>query len=279
MTGYGVFVRVAALVGLLGVYAASAIAVPVTWTLSGATFTDGGTASGYFVYDADTDTLSTFSVVTAAGNTVAFPATTYDLSTAFGSIDSSGAGTIGTVLTIGNPPPGPGQRPLRMPAVSALSDAGGSVALNLLSPYQGECYNCNPYRFFNAGNLVGTVAPAITSASSANFTLSTAGSFSVVATGTPTPALTISGILPGGIHFVDHGDGTATLSGTPTQSGVFVLVIAASNGSGLNATQSFTLNIALMNQAPALGLPGILALILLLLASACRWRMSRKRCG
>ena len=46
---------------------AVALADPVTWTLSGATFDDGGTASGSFVYDADTDTYSSVQITTTAG--------------------------------------------------------------------------------------------------------------------------------------------------------------------------------------------------------------------
>src|SRR4029453_18155440 len=58
-------------------------------------------------------------------------------------------------------------------------------------------------------------APAITSASAATFSLGAAGSFTVTTTGGPAPTLTASGTLPAGVTFVDHGDGTATLGGTP----------------------------------------------------------------
>ena len=39
----------------------------ITWTLSGVTFDDGGTASGSFVYDAVTNTVSSINIVTTAG--------------------------------------------------------------------------------------------------------------------------------------------------------------------------------------------------------------------
>ena len=58
-------------------------------------------------------------------------------------------------------------------------------------------------------------APAITSAASTSFIEGTAGSFTITATGRPTPALSETGALPSGVTFVDNGDGTATLSGTP----------------------------------------------------------------
>jgi hypothetical protein len=47
----------------------------VTWTLSGVTFTDGGIASGSFVYDADTNTVSDIEINTTAGT--AFGGATY----------------------------------------------------------------------------------------------------------------------------------------------------------------------------------------------------------
>src|SRR5947209_1839517 len=48
------------------------------------------------------------------------------------------------------------------------------------------------------------VAPTITSANSATFTIASPASFSVTATGTPTPALSETGPLPSGISFTDN---------------------------------------------------------------------------
>jgi hypothetical protein len=88
-------------------------------------------------------------------------------------------------------------------------------------------------------------APTITSAAGATFTEGSAGSLTVTTTGTPTAALSESGSLPGGVTFVDNGDGTATLAGTPAtgSNGVYPLTITASNGVSPNATQSFTLTV------------------------------------
>lgn len=47
----------------------------VTWDLSGVTFSDGGTASGSFVYDAATNTVSNVDIATTAGT--AFGGATY----------------------------------------------------------------------------------------------------------------------------------------------------------------------------------------------------------
>jgi len=42
---------------------------------------------------------------------------------------------------------------------------------------------------------------------------------------------------------VDNGNGSATLSGKPTASGVFTISLKAANGVGSGATQSFTLTV------------------------------------
>ncbi len=100
-----------------------------------------------------------------------------------------------------------------------------------------------------AFTLTVNQAPAITSANNTTFTVGTAGSFTVSTTGYPTPSLSETGALPGGVTFTDNHNGTATLSGTPSANGVFSLSITASNGIGSPATQAFTLTV---NQAPAI---------------------------
>ena len=89
-------------------------------------------------------------------------------------------------------------------------------------------------------------APVITSASSAIFTVGTAGSFTVTATGVPAPTLSESGALPSGVTF---NAATGVLSGTPAAGGIYPITITAQNGVGVNATQSFSLTV---NQAPAI---------------------------
>lgn len=90
-------------------------------------------------------------------------------------------------------------------------------------------------------------APAITNGSGATFTEGVPGSFTLTSTGFPIPALTEGPTLPSGLNFIDNGDGTATLSGTPAAGthGSYAITFAAANGIGSNATQSFTLTINL----------------------------------
>jgi hypothetical protein len=94
-------------------------------------------------------------------------------------------------------------------------------------------------------------APAITSAASTTFTVGSAGSFTVTTTGSPAAALSKTGTLPSLVTFVDNGDGTATLSGTPAggTGGDYPITITANNGVSPNATQTFTLHV---HAAPAI---------------------------
>jgi autotransporter-associated beta strand protein len=88
-------------------------------------------------------------------------------------------------------------------------------------------------------------APAITSAAETTFTTGIAGSFAIATTGFPAPALSETGALPAGVTFTDHGDGTASLAGTPgpATGGTYTFTITAHNGVGSDATQAFTLTV------------------------------------
>jgi len=59
-------IAVLVLIVLAGVVPTAA-ADGLTWTLTGVTFTDGGTASGSFVYDAVTNTVSSVDITTTLG--------------------------------------------------------------------------------------------------------------------------------------------------------------------------------------------------------------------
>ncbi|WP_025158151.1 beta strand repeat-containing protein [Leifsonia aquatica] len=91
-------------------------------------------------------------------------------------------------------------------------------------------------------------APAITSAASAGFTAGAAGSFTVTtAGGYPTAVgLTANGSLPPGMSFVDAGNGTGVLSGTPRagSGGVYTLQVAASNGVAPATNQTLEITVA-----------------------------------
>ncbi len=99
--------------------------------------------------------------------------------------------------------------------------------------------------------IVGS-APAVTSASSTTFVAGGAGTFTVTTSGYPAPSLGETGTLPNGITWVDNGNGTATLAGTPdavTSDTAYPFMVRATDGTG-TVTQDFTLNVA---PAPASG--------------------------
>lgn len=251
-------------VGLLLLCVGAANAFPVTWTLSGVTFNDSGTASGFFIYDADNNTFSTWSVSVAGGDTQTFPPVTYDNSSSSATYFTNSPTGIGALFTLNA-----SNRDIRLPGTSALSDAGGTLAVNIASGAAAECFNCNPFRLYTGGSLIGTAAPQITSAAGANYLVGSPVAFTVTSTGAPVPTLTVTGNLPSGVTFTDNGNGTGTFAGTATPLGVYNLTITASNGVSPDAIQPFGVVIfAPAVPAPALGNPGLIALMLLLVSMA-----------
>ena len=141
-----------------------------------------------------------------------------------------------------------------LPSGVTLSSAG--VLSGTPDPATGGTYPIT----ITATNGVGTdatqsftltvnQAPAFTSAASTAFTVGTAGSFQVTATGFPTSTTftrTGGATLPSGVTLSSAG----LLSGTPAAGtgGTYVFTITANNGVTPNGTQSFTLTV---NQSPA----------------------------
>ncbi len=67
-------------------------------------------------------------------------------------------------------------------------------------------------------------------------------------------ALTLTApTLPGWLTLVDHGNGTATLSGTPSNAdvGEHAVVLQVTDSGGLTNTQAFTVTVANVNEAPS----------------------------
>jgi hypothetical protein len=114
----------------------------------------------------------------------------------------------------------------------ALDPSGNGIAVGQLTP--GGV-------LASASYVVGSAtAPAITSANNSTLTEGVAGSFTVTATGSPTPTLAESGSLPAGVSF---NPATGALGGTPSVNGSFPITLTASNGVGSPATQTFTLSV------------------------------------
>ncbi len=149
--------RVAPLTLALTLSCTEALAAPVTWTLSGVTFSDGAAATGSFKYDASTNTYSDWSISVGAGTMTAFNYDTSDsMLMTWYNADASGIGFWSNSPT----------RYINLNFASALTGAGGSVNLAALGLGPGfgsgtdswECGNCAGLRYINAGRVVGTAA-------------------------------------------------------------------------------------------------------------------------
>ncbi|MGC1583875.1 MAG: choice-of-anchor D domain-containing protein [Candidatus Acidiferrales bacterium] len=83
--------------------------------------------------------------------------------------------------------------------------------------------------------------PVITSASATTFSLGSAGSFTVTASGFPLPTFSETGALPAGVTL---NSTSGVLGGTPSTSGVYSIQIVATNSLGSSASQAFTLTVS-----------------------------------
>ncbi|WP_206686882.1 beta strand repeat-containing protein [Microbacterium invictum] len=90
-------------------------------------------------------------------------------------------------------------------------------------------------------SIEATALPAFTSASDAAFSRGGNGAFTVTTAGYPDAAIIATG-LPAGLTLTDNGDGTATISGTPTASGVATVQLTATNRIG-DASGTLTITV------------------------------------
>jgi hypothetical protein len=137
-----------------------------------------------------------------------------------------------------------------LPKGLTWTDNGNGTATLAGTPgvNQGGVYDLN----FSATNSIGSAkqaftltvdqAPALTSASSATATHGKAFSFTFTSTGYPLASVTHTGSVAG-LTYTTNGNGTATLSGTPTRAGTYTLTITAKNSVG-SASQTFTLTVS-----------------------------------
>jgi len=159
-----------------------------------------------------------------------------------------------TVTTTGFPPASLSENGATLPNGVTFVDNGDGTATFSGTPAPGSggvysytitAHNSTPPDATQGFTLTVNEAPSFTSADHTTFTVGSAGTFTVTTLGFPEPSLNETGALPSGISFVDNGDGTATLSGTPAAGtgGVYTLSLTAHNGIGSDATQSFTLTV------------------------------------
>jgi hypothetical protein len=144
--------------------ATTASAIPITWEIQGATFEDGGTASGVFTVDVDTQQIYDVDITTTAGSDpLTFPGATFTgLSTSISSLFDDD-GLVGMVIEMSA---GGFTRSFGMAFITAmgfispLDNTGGSAVL-----YEGETFesicdvgNTNCFtRFMDIGGQVAAV--------------------------------------------------------------------------------------------------------------------------
>ncbi|HPQ26683.1 MAG TPA: PEP-CTERM sorting domain-containing protein [Gammaproteobacteria bacterium] len=132
-------------------------AAPILWNISGMTFDDGGTATGSFIFDANTTTYSAVSIVTTAGTN--FAGASYDTgdvsNSLFGGSDENGLHLVRNL----------GESILLMDFDSALTNAGGVISLSTGFPaFEGDCADptCGSGDIFRAvagGGVIGATVP------------------------------------------------------------------------------------------------------------------------
>lgn len=133
--------------------------------------------------------------------------------------------------------------------------APGAGGLPLLRVFDGATFAVIAEAPAYPGGFSGGVFVAVpplsgrlrfTSVATTTFTIAEASTFTVATSGAP-PATTVNstGALPAGVTFTDNGDGTASLAGTPAAGtgGSYELTLTATNGTGPDETQIFTLSI------------------------------------
>jgi PEP-CTERM motif-containing protein len=129
----------------------------ILWTLSNATFNDGGAATGHFLYDASTFTMTGFDVTTTAGTALA--GNHYlDLDGVFPPYPASGF----AVTDPAAPPLPAGASFIALNFQSALSGTGGTIGL--LPGGEGFCLDSqcafgDYRRSFNGGSVIGVQVP------------------------------------------------------------------------------------------------------------------------
>ncbi|WP_165249853.1 putative Ig domain-containing protein [Paludisphaera soli] len=151
------------------------------------------------------------------------------------------------------------------PKLGALADNGGptrtflpasdspaleagdlaAVPVSVTTDQRGEPRTNNSMVDIGAVQATQTSAPEITSGSAASFAVGSDGTFIIETTGSPTAAISYTEMLPTGLTFIDNGDGTATITGTPAagQAAVYNLTITAANGISPDDSQAVTLTV------------------------------------
>ncbi|HUB69333.1 MAG TPA: putative Ig domain-containing protein, partial [Acidimicrobiales bacterium] len=206
-----------------------------------------------------TTTPPTTTPPTTAAPVVAPPVTTITHSGSAPDFISAAATTFKTgvkgsftVMTDGAPAPAIGESGKLPKGVSFVDEGNGNATFSgmpaagaegsyviVLSATNGVAPDASQRFVLTVGNSL-----VITSPGAANGRAGKPFNFTVIAKGSPVPALTYTGKLPSGIAFKAHNNGTATLSGIMAKAdgGVYRLVFTARNSKG-TASMPFKLTV------------------------------------
>jgi hypothetical protein len=130
---------------------------------------------------------------------------------------------------------------------TVTSGTGVSVSPTTTTTYTLTVTNTAGSKVTSTVTITVNAPPQITSLNNTTFIVNVNGTFTVTASGSPTPALHITGSLPTGVTFTDNNNGTATITGTATSAAVYPVTLTASNGVSPNGTQAFTLSVTAVN--------------------------------
>jgi hypothetical protein len=136
--------------------AGSAQAAPVTWTIDSLLFDDGGTGTGTFVYDANTNIYSDISIVTTAGSVLGGSVYSFINPGPLSPPSASGVALVSSDLAdlTGLPAIGIG-------FAAALTNTGGLISID--AGIEGTCVNagCDAPNAFPVRNILSGQLSAI----------------------------------------------------------------------------------------------------------------------
>ncbi len=262
-------------VGAAGTFPVTTVGTPVAAIVrggvalpSGVTFIDNGNGTGTLAGTPATGTGGSYAITFTPSNSVGtgtaqnFTLTVNEapkITSANNAAFTVGAAGTFTVTTSGTPAPSIALGGTALPSGVTFVDNGNGTGTLAGTPAvaTGGAYTIT----FTPNNIAGTgpvqsftltvnQGPAITSAANATFTVGTAGTFTVTTSGNPAPSIARGGAgLPGGVTFVDNGNGTGTLAGTPAAGagGTYAITFTPSNTAGTGTAQNFTFTV---NEAP-----------------------------
>jgi PEP-CTERM motif-containing protein len=133
----------------------SAQAATLTWVLQNVMFADGGTATGSFGYDADTNNFSAINITTSVNA---------GLGTTYGVPTGVGTSTLFDTVTAF---PVTGESRLIFELAAAMTNLGGTIAINLFGIFldvellctEPSCTTLTTHRFLTQGAITASPVP------------------------------------------------------------------------------------------------------------------------